>query len=248
MTTAPRWWTRIALAAITMFVCVPLSTGSADATVHCYFVKHFVLINGVLTMESKRVCVTLDDDDPGGAEPAGQYSAECERGAAQAHVAPEFYCAHGDAALIGSNGPTAPMIAAAVWRLRLPASGLHIQPVKGRTLVNLKTNFYATNAPIERTITLLGRRIRVRVWASRYTWTFGDGSTKSTTDAGAPYPDLRVTHTYLRKGRVRVRLSTRYLAQYRIGHGAWASVPGSADIASPTKALRVVTATPVLTG
>ncbi|HWU23990.1 MAG TPA: hypothetical protein VN088_20815 [Nocardioides sp.] len=119
--------------------------------------------------------------------------------------------------------------------------------MKGRTLVNLATNFYATNAPIERTVTLLGHRIGVRVWASRYAWTFGDGSGRSTTSAGAPYPNLLVTHRYRRKGVVRAGLSTVYVAEYRLGQQAWRPVPGSASIASPAQRLEVVTATPRLT-
>ena len=94
----------------------------------------------------------------------------------------------------------------------------------------------------------LGRRIGVRVWADRYLWRFGDGTARSTSSAGAAYPDLEVTHRYLRKGLVRPSLATRYIAQFRLGGGAWTAVPGSATIPTPAQRLRVVTATPVLTG
>ena len=50
-----------------------------------------------------------------------------------------------------------------------------------------------------------------------YTWAWGDGTGDLTTDdAGAPYPDGHVTHTYATGGRVNIGLTTQWGATYTI--------------------------------
>jgi hypothetical protein len=50
-----------------------------------------------------------------------------------------------------------------------------------------------------------------------YTWSWGDGSDGLTTDnAGAPYPDGNVTHTYTTGGRFHPHLSTQWGATYTV--------------------------------
>ncbi|GAB3862421.1 hypothetical protein GCM10028801_27930 [Nocardioides maradonensis] len=145
-----------------------------------------------------------------------------------------------------SRGPTPGQVAQAFRRLSWPASVLKIQPVKGRTLVNLRTNFYTTNTgPTTRTVTLLGHRITIQATPS-YRWTWGDGGRASGTSAGAAYPNLLVTHVYLRKGVVRPRLDTVYAGRYRIGNGPWRSIPGTLTVGGAPQRLEVTTARPVL--
>lgn len=234
-------------------ILAPVPAAWAD----CHLVTKQIVVRNQVVVRYVRVCTS--DSPTGGSVTGGTsvastptFDPACAKEAAALGVPTESVCPYlnqlTDPLGGGRRGPSMAQIAAAVWRLRLPPSVLHIQPVKGTTLVNFRTNFYATNSPIEWSITLLGQRITVRVWADRYGWTFGDGSSKSTTSAGAPYPDLLVTHTYLRKGRVRPSLTTRYAAQVRIGKGAWTDVPGSANIPTAPQRLRIMTATPVLTG
>lgn len=239
---------RVTAALVGALFLIPMAAAPAHAGVVCHWMSVQKLIGGKVVITSKKVCVvTTSHVVAVGAVPANGTASDaaCAGAAAALHTDPASVCPAAHAEKTGQPGPA--QIAAAVWRLRLPASALHIQPVKGRTLVNLATNFYATNAPIERTVTLLGHRIRVRVWASRYAWRFGDGGSRTTTSAGAPYPNLLVTHRYRRKGAVRASLSTVYVAEYRLGQQAWRPVPGSASIASPAQRLEVVTATPRLT-
>ena len=238
-------------AMVCALLLLTLGRPPAAAAQNCRWVSSQSWVKGKLTVISTWKCGPASSV-PGAAGPSSEtpspISPACRRVEKELKL-PATACGEAQSAKsLGGPRVTAPMIAAAVWRLRLPPSVLHIQPVKGKTLVNFATNFYATNSPIERSIRLLGQRIRVRVWADRYTWVFGDGSRRSTTSPGAAYPDLLVTHKYLRKGVVRPSVSTRYVAQYRLGNGAWSDVPGSATIPTAAHRLRVVTATPVLTG
>lgn len=140
------------------------------------------------------------------------------------------------------------MVAAALARIPLPASKLQVQPPNGRTLVNFETNFFTVNEPFERSVTLLGQRVDLRIRATGFGWSFGDGESTSTTSAGSPYPDLEITHRYLHPGNVRAAVDTTYAAEFRVNGGAWADVPGSVTIAGEAVGVEVVTASPQLVG
>ncbi|WP_242665133.1 MULTISPECIES: hypothetical protein [unclassified Nocardioides] len=140
------------------------------------------------------------------------------------------------------------IVGAAFRRLSLPASELVVQPPGGRTLVNFETNFYTENGGFTRTVSLLGRRVELRIWPAGYGWRFGDGATRQTVGAGSPYPDLEITHRYLDKGRVSPRVDTTYAAQFRVGGGPWREVAGTVTVPGVAEGLRVVEARPVLVG
>ena len=145
---------------------------------------------------------------------------------------------------------TGEMAAQAFQFVPLPPSTLIIQPPNGRTLVNFDTNFY-TDAPAEQIVpvTLLGQTIELRVWPASFTWNFGDGATTQTTERGAAYPALDITHKYLQKGEVAPSLDTTYAAEWRVqGSAAWQPVQGTVTIAGEPSALEVLTATPTLVG
>lgn len=142
---------------------------------------------------------------------------------------------------------TVGLIRNAFAELELPAGTLVIQPPDGLTLVNFDTNFYTTSTqPIARTVTLLGRRVTLEATPSTYRWTFGDGESLTTSDPGAAYPDLRVTHNYLRKDTYRPSLATTYTGRYRVGGGPWRQIPGTVTINGPSRPLRAIEAEPKL--
>jgi hypothetical protein len=143
---------------------------------------------------------------------------------------------------------TADLVATAFRTIPLPPSQLQVQPANGRTLVNFETNFFTDTAPFDRTVTLLGQQVDLHIVPSGFGWRFGDGAALSTDDAGAPYPDLRITHTYERKGDVAPAVDTTYTATYRVNDGPWADVPGSVTVPGAPVALEVLSATPVLVG
>ena len=131
--------------------------------------------------------------------------------------------------------------------LRLPAGEMVVQPPDGLTLVNFDTNFYTTTTePITRTVRLLGRRVILEANPSRYTWTFGDGQSLTTTDPGAPYPRLTITHNYLRTGTYRPTLATTYTGRFRVGNGPWRQIPGTVTIDGTGQPLRAIEAEPKL--
>ena len=88
-----------------------------------------------------------------------------------------------------------------------PAKG-SIQPASDKPLpVGLPLYVHAaapTQAP--GTTGRDGLNVTVRFTEARYVWTFGDGSTKTTTDPGAPWPDGKVTHTYTKAADYTVTL------------------------------------------
>lgn len=140
------------------------------------------------------------------------------------------------------------MVAAAFRRLELPAAQLEVQPPNGRTLVNFATNFYTQRGDLTRTVTLLGRQVDLRIHPTTYTWSFGDGTTTTTTEPGAPYPALDVTHEYRKHGRVAPSVDTTYSAEFSVDGGPWRPVNGTVTIPGPPVDLRVLTATPTLVG
>ncbi len=140
------------------------------------------------------------------------------------------------------------MVASAFARIPLPASTLIIQPPNGRTLVNFDTNFYTETEPSTRSVTLLGQRVELSITPASFGWRFGDGSSATTTSPGSAYPDLEVTHSYLRKGRMLPSVDTTYTATYRVSNGGWQPVPGSVTIPGASVPLQVVTARPQLVG
>ena len=135
-----------------------------------------------------------------------------------------------------------------VQRIGLPSLEVQVQP-EGKTLVNFATNFYATPEAFERQVTLLGQGVDVRAEPTRFDWTFGDGATDQTDGPGGAYPDLEVTHRYADADvTVSPSVDVTYAAQFRVGGGEWQQIPQTVTISGTPVTLRVVEATPVLSG
>jgi hypothetical protein len=148
------------------------------------------------------------------------------------------------------GGLTPGMVRREFRRLSWPASELVVQPPKGKTLVNFDTNFYTTNThPTTHTVTLIGQPVTIEATPTQYAWHFGgDDGDLTTTDAGAPYPDLRVTHRYTRIGTVQPSVDTTYSGRFRVGNGAWRTIPDTLTVPGAPVDLQVVSATPHLVG
>ena len=147
------------------------------------------------------------------------------------------------------GGLTPGMVERAFQRLSWPASPLIVQPPKGRTLVNFDTNFYTTNThPTTQTVTLIGQQVTIEATPVQYTWHFGGDGQLSTTDPGAPYPDLRVTHRYTRVGSLQPSVDTTYSGRYRVGNGNWQTIPDTLTVPGSPVDLQVLSATPHLVG
>ncbi|MFC3688533.1 hypothetical protein [Aquipuribacter hungaricus] len=137
-------------------------------------------------------------------------------------------------------------------RLPLPASQAAIQPAGGEALIRMRTNAYVDPVSTGQQtfdITLLGTPVRVRATPASYTWDYGDGSAPvTTTDPGAPYPDLTTWHEYSDPGEVAITLTTSYTGEYSVAGGPWIAIPGTAEVDSPPQPLRLLTSSNRLTG
>jgi hypothetical protein len=140
------------------------------------------------------------------------------------------------------------MVLREVERMGLPSLRVQVQP-EDKTLVNFRTNFYAEPEAFEREITLLGQTVDVRAEPTRFHWTFGDGEADATQSAGSPYPDLEVTHEYSdAQVTMRPSVDVTYAAEFRVDGGSWQQIPQTVRIGGPPVSLRVVEATPLLSG
>lgn len=158
-------------------------------------------------------------------------------------------------------GPTPEDINTAFKTIPLPVPTLHIQPPGGHTLVNLPTIYYTNPTTINTTLVVLNTTIDFHI-TTTYTWHYGDHTTQTTTNPGAPYPHQTNTHTYQHPGVTHPTLAATYHANYRIhtatdnntgtdpgtDPGTWQHLNTTITTTSPPKTLTIHTATPHLTG
>jgi hypothetical protein len=135
------------------------------------------------------------------------------------------------------------MVRDQVVRLVAPAA-VGLAP-RDATLVNIQTIMWV-DAPAQRTlapITLLGRRVIVRLALDHVDWAFGDGLTDQSTGAGKGYdprndPCRAVEcpgyfgHTYRKTGAVTVSATATWRATFTVDGGAAIAIPGT--VAGPT--------------
>ncbi len=118
-------------------------------------------------------------------------------------------------------------------RLPLPAGRSGVEPASGEVLVAMPTNTYAVAEPVTLQTDLLGFPVTVRATPVAYSWDYGDGTVIGpTSEAGAPWPDLRVTHVYERAGEYAITLTTHYEGEYSVLGGPFLPVPGQAQVTS----------------
>lgn len=134
----------------------------------------------------------------------------------------------------------------AVSEIPMPSLQIQVQPGE-RTLVNVPTIFHTDPRTLRESVTLLGIDIDVEATPTRYTWHPGDGTSKTTTKPGRPYPAKDVTHTYRRVAdEVRPRVDTTYSVRYRVDGGAWTPLGQTLTAQGAPTSLEVEEAAPVL--
>jgi hypothetical protein len=141
---------------------------------------------------------------------------------------------------------TAGEVRRAVSEIPMPALRVTVQP-GGRTLVNVPTILHTDPRPVRESITLLGHDIDVEARPTSYTWHHGDGTSRTTTRPGRPYPAKDVTHTYQRTAdQVSIRVDTTYTVRYRVDGGAWTPLGQPLTATGAATPLEVAEAAPVL--
>jgi hypothetical protein len=132
-------------------------------------------------------------------------------------------------------------------RIKWPASKLVVQPRGGKTLVNLKTNFYTPDHRlIDQSVTVAKQQVTIRAIPVSYTYFFGDGTSTTTASPGSPHPDLEITHEYAQVDEVAVQVDTTYAGEFRIGNGDWTSIPETLTVDGAAQDLEIVEALPQL--
>jgi hypothetical protein len=146
---------------------------------------------------------------------------------------------------------TQALVLRAFQRIPVPASEVSIQPPGGKTLVNLETIFSTEAAEFTRTIGLLGHRVDLEIWPSRFEWVTGDGTTFATDwqgrawEKGVPMSEY-ITHDYADAADVQTRVDTTWTARYRVDGGSWQDVGGTVTIEGEPFDLAVLSAAPHL--
>lgn len=118
--------------------------------------------------------------------------------------------------------------------------------------IGLPLNAISTATKHEVEGMLLGSPATVRFTPVQWRWDFGDGAQPTTTTtAGATWAALRLpefeptttSHVYRSRGRFPLAVTVTFVADYRIGGGSWAHIPGTLDLRVRAPAgIRVVSA------
>lgn len=160
-------------------------------------------------------------------------------------------CVGESAGTIAAAAPpqvTDAMVLEAFRRVPVPELRSVTQP-GDKTLVNFDTIFFAEADGFSRTVSILGRSVRLDVAPESFRWEFGDGTSATTATAGAPYPSKDVVHRYAdAQVTVQHRVAVTWGATWSLDGGAPRPVPGTVTTTGPTTALRVAEAVPALSG
>lgn len=119
-------------------------------------------------------------------------------------------------------------------RDHLPVPGIQISSNPRRGLVGLKSWFWLEGGgqPLADSLSRFGVRVDVEARPISYRWEFGDGTEKTTTSPGRPYPHRSsVTHLYERSSAefeqgYRVSVTTVFDVRWRTNGGRWRVLPG----------------------
>lgn len=125
--------------------------------------------------------------------------------------------------------------------LRPEPTRISFQPDTGVVYATVPTVAIADDSTRLHAAQILGAAVTIRATPARFTWTWGDGESTTTTDPGRPYPNATVTHAYGRAlDSASVSLTTTWTGEYRIGAGTWADFDTSIATTSPAVSLQVL--------
>ena len=120
----------------------------------------------------------------------------------------------------------------------IPMKDIYYQPAVG-ALVQVPVNFWTTTPPTFKTsVVMLGIPITVYLQPT-YLWNFGDGTTLSTANRGAPYPEHSITHIYRSTGTFSASLQISWSGNWQAS-GATSAVSGGAIVQNIYTTVRVV--------
>jgi len=163
--------------------------------------------------------------------------------------------------VIVKEGECAPTIPAPTVTVTLsdvaafrPDVGSNAMQPNGWAVVGLDTNFFSRGGADVVAGTLLGGPAEVRFTPVAWTWSYGDGATRRATTAGGLWAELGIpefdatptSHVYAAKGTYTITLTIDYVAEYRLGSGAWVPIAGVLSLPSNQLTITVGSARTVL--
>ena len=128
--------------------------------------------------------------------------------------------------------------------LPIAPSRLGTQPGR-HTLKGAETNVYAEPADQTFSITIIGRKVDIKVTPLEYRWSYGDGTTLVTSAPGGPIPESRwgektvTSHVYTATGDVALGLTTVFTGEFSVDRGPFQAIPGSAEVPSEARTLSI---------
>lgn len=144
----------------------------------------------------------------------------------------------------GRTTPVQPITWADIAQFR-PDPGIQIMEPDGWAVIGLDTNFYATTSTQVVQGTLLGHAAAVRFTPVSWVWSYGDGSSATSSTGGASWASLGIpefdptptSHVYDRAGNYVIDLEVEFAAEYQLAGTPWIPIAGT--LAVPTNRLAV---------
>jgi hypothetical protein len=131
-----------------------------------------------------------------------------------------------------------------VRRIGLPSMSVETPP---ETFVNYETVVYTEAETFARTVNLLGFTVDIEATPSQFHWTYGDGTTETTTTAGRPYPATDITHTWTDAHRTfHPSVDVTYQIRFRVDGGDWQTLADTILAQGPDSDIRIREATGML--
>lgn len=113
------------------------------------------------------------------------------------------------------------------------------------TLKNYHTNFWADPNPQEFTTVIAGRQVQVRATPVLYTFDYGDGTSKTTTNPGYRLgedvwdEETPTSHQYQEARDFTFQLTTTYRGEYSVEGGPWQVIDGTVEQTGEGQLVRV---------
>lgn len=238
------------------------------ASAECRLVQKSVIFHGMVKVRERMVCDEATEPEAGSGWELVKPSDPSEdlpallRGSSSNLDCPGVFLHHaatgsltkvGDGCAPEGQAPviTTGMIMNRFRNTPIPTPQIVVQPPGGKTLVNFETIFRTEADEFTESFRLLGQRIVLRISPSSFTWRPGDGTSFTTATPGIAFEEGRsmddyVSHMYQAATLVHPRVDVTWGAEFRVGGGAWRSVPGTVTKQGTPADLRVVEGKPVL--
>ena len=111
-------------------------------------------------------------------------------------------------------------------------------------LRNRPIHMWTEAGEVNRTITMFGQNVQIRLTPASYTWNYGDGSSQKTAEAGSKVDadftgETKTSHSYSETGTYQAQVTVSYAGQFRVGNEDWVPVVGMLEVPSETASMDI---------